>query len=706
MLTPAATEEALGRAWLARARLDRAIAHFRRALELEPGRDFLALDLARLYLSQERLQEACEILTQALEHQPNQHELHKLLSTVLLRWQGWEAALRHYRLRRLSPERCWGPGVVVVSVLYNERPRLEFFLNYYRRLGVAGFLLVDNDSSDGSQEVLLQQPDVQLWSSDFSFQRANFGSAWFEVLLRRLGLERWCLIVDADEYLKFAGCEQRSLGELCLDLEAAGKRAMAAVLLDVYSDRPIQDTQAGENPLEVCRYCDRQFFHERIEQAGPYANQTIYLGGVRQRVFGEVEFYLSKVPLVRYDTQVVLTGGQHFTNLPASDIASETGALLHLKYLESFPALAREQVRRGEHYRQAEQYRVYDRKLSASPLTLFDPALSVEWHDSRGLQELGAILAPPHSPPYLCLNDTPVRPGVQVALTVYRRLDYLAISLASVLAQEDADLEIEVVQDGEVGEEAASGCRRLVQELGQGRVALRQLEQRLGQPEIFNDCLRRSRREWVHLLHDDDRVESGFYQHLRAAAALQPEAAMVFCRHRYIDEHGQQLRLSPLEGETAGELRDWLERIAVFCRIQAPSVLVQRRAYVALGGYRTQAGSVFDWDMWKRVAAAFPVCYEPRVLACFRQHGASLSARYLENGRQLSDSARSIALTRALLGPELSQRATRAYARYGLDLVRRFLRQGKLEAAWANLQEVLRLDDSPETLQILREMKR
>ena len=52
--------------------------------------------------------------------------------------------------------------ILLFSTLRNERIRLPYFLRYYRNLGVNHFLIVDNDSDDGSREYLQAQPDVSL----------------------------------------------------------------------------------------------------------------------------------------------------------------------------------------------------------------------------------------------------------------------------------------------------------------------------------------------------------------------------------------------------------------------------------------------------------------------------------------------------------------------------------------------------------------
>jgi hypothetical protein len=47
----------------------------------------------------------------------------------------------------------------------NEALRLPAMLNHHRRLGVDQFVIVDNDSDDGTRDLLAAMPDVQLYSA-------------------------------------------------------------------------------------------------------------------------------------------------------------------------------------------------------------------------------------------------------------------------------------------------------------------------------------------------------------------------------------------------------------------------------------------------------------------------------------------------------------------------------------------------------------
>ncbi len=223
---------------------------------------------------------------------------------------------------------------------------------------------------------------------------------------------------------------------------------------------------------------------------------------------------------------------------------------------------------------------------------------------------------------------------------------------------------------------------------------------RAGHPEIFNLCIRRARGLWVHILHDDDSVAPGFYEALQKGTQQAPDIGAAFCRHTYIDEHGQNAGLSLLERETPGTIDSWLDRIGVCCRLQTPSIVVRREAYERLGGYCPQAKSAFDWEMWQRLAVHYPVWYEPTPLAFFRHSGESESARLAASGRQVIDSRAAIEVARNYLPAEkadtLARRAVEYYAQWAFQLAGEQIKKGDLAAAMANVREGIRCSRSDE----------
>ncbi len=698
----------LGRVWQRQGKLDKAQLSFQKALEIHPGYAPAYLGWGQVLRDQENVQDAITVFQTGLRSNPNSAELHKALVDDIVTQSGAVAAEAFYQLERQDSHliEFETSDVLCCTVVRNEVLRLPYFFSYYRQKGIARFLVVDNESTDGTLAYLLAQPDVYVWRSSYSFNQANFGAAWFEVLLRQHGIGHWCLIVDADELLVYDGCEQTSIPALCRDLDDKGKSVFSAVLLDMYSDRAVEDTHYApcQAFLNVCPYFDRVFYHARYEDAGPYHNQACYVGGMRQRVFGtQGDFVLNKVPLIKYNLDCILMGGQHWTNRRRAQIAVNTGCLLHFKYFSTFPTYVRHEVERREHYDQGVQYIQYAAVLAGkASLTLYDQSCSERFVDSHQLVNLGIINAPialaqasresiefpPIAP--LILDDP--RPFWSVMITAYTRIEYIAKALRSVLDQapHPRDMQIEVINDA-ASPEIRARLEALVQSIGGNRVTFYSHSEHLGHPHIFNLCIQRARGQWVHILHDDDWIEPGFYEALMHGIINVPNVGAAFCRHGRANEVGERVWISPLERDTPGILDNWLDCIAVHCRLQFASIVVKRLAYETVGGFSPHAESAFDWDMWKRLAVRFPVWYEPHILAHFFQGTTSETHRLIRVGEQIAHARRSIEVATSYLPvdqvDELTYRAKQHCAAYALTLSKELRRQGNEQAAIATLQE-------------------
>lgn len=707
--------------WLKRGRAKQAILSLQTALELDPKYLEAHLDLARVLLQLRRWQDLIDFCRHSLVYFSEVPELHKMLITALEERGSWEEACSYYELERrdrraldIAPDE-----ILCCLVARNERPRLPYFLRYYRGLGVDRFLVIDNGSHDGSVEWLLDQPDVHVWHSNLSFRQANFGSAWFELLLRRFGVDHWCLTLDADEFLYFEGLPGRSLKHFCRDLERRNKRAATGLLLDLYSDRPIRETQyrEGDDPLALCPFFDRLAFHRRYESGGQYHNQDIFFGGVRQRVFPvEHDYLLSKCVLLQYRPEVVLTSGQHLTNIAAPYLAREEVCLLHFKFFASFVDYAREEARREVHSLGAEQYKGYKLALDHDEdLVLYDPEQSLRFEGAAQLRALGILRAEPPAPDPrvpaiapLRPADTP-RPFWSVIITVYDRVANIERVLSSVLQQADESMQIEVVCDfSDAARQQAIAAE--VARLGLGRAQFHPLPSRLGHPHIFNYCLGLASGQWVHIVHDDDWVEPGFYRTLRAHIDATPDIGAAFCQHSIVAGGHPTVWRSWVERETPGVIDDWLDRIALECRVQFSAMAVRRDVYEAVGGFCPDAGSAFDWEMWVRIAARYPVFYVPEVLVSVGRDQTAESSILLRSGEEvlhaftaIDVAARHLPVDRA---EALTRKARDRIASYALEVAQQFQERGDAAATLANVRAAVNVRPSPRTLRLLLDFLR
>ncbi len=289
--------------------------------------------------------------------------------------------------------------ILLFSTLRNEAPRIPYFLEYYRALGVNHFLVVDNGSDDGSAELLEQANDVSLWTTDKSYRQANFGVHWLNALKHRYADGHWCVVVDPDEFLVYPHCDSRDLNMLTEHLDANDRISMGTILLDLYGEGPVAQTicEPGEDPISAAPWFDpANYFMRRNDR---YRNLWIQ-GGPRLRAFFPDRPMhapaLNKIPLVKWERGTIYVSSTHALlprryNLTYDHEGGEklTGALLHTKFLSTMSEKVAEEVNRGEHFAGGREYRAYSDQIDLG-LTLWTPH-SVSYEDWRQLVALGLM---------------------------------------------------------------------------------------------------------------------------------------------------------------------------------------------------------------------------------------------------------------------------------------------------------------------------
>jgi Glycosyl transferase family 2 len=276
------------------------------------------------------------------------------------------------RSRKISKD-----AILLLCTLRNERIRLPHFLRYYRDLGVDHFLFVDNDSDDGSREYLAAQEDASVWTTRGSYKASHFGVDWLAHLQRRLCHDHWCLTVDVDEFLVYPFCETRPLRALTDWLDASAVRSFSAMMLDMYPKGPItaQPYLEGQDPFEIAQWFDSGNY--TIKRNWALGNLWIQ-GGPRARAFfadqPDLAPALNKVPLVRWQRSYAYVSSTHMLlprglNLVYDERGGEkaSGCLLHAKFLDTFAVKAAEEMTRGQHYADSQEYRAYQASLANQP---------------------------------------------------------------------------------------------------------------------------------------------------------------------------------------------------------------------------------------------------------------------------------------------------------------------------------------------------
>jgi glycosyltransferase involved in cell wall biosynthesis len=275
------------------------------------------------------------------------------------------------------------------------------------------------------------------------------------------------------------------------------------------------------------------------------------------------------------------------------------------------------------------------------------------------------------------------------------RADYLEATLRSVLQQDPGpqQMQIEVIDDHSTDDLAAQTVGRV----GGGRVSFHAEPQDRGLAATWNRCVERARGHWVHILHQDDLVLPGFYDHLRKGAE-QSDVGAAFCRYAVVNSKGDRVGVSELHRESAGLLDDWHAKITVQQLIQCPAIAVRRVVYEQLGGFLPSLRYTADWEMWQRVASQFSFWFEPAVLACYRVHSDSATSRLRLEAADAMEVREVIDLTAAYHSPPrgrtLAGKARLFYAELAVFHARQMLVEAGFRPAWKQVLGALRLSHS------------
>lgn len=303
-------------------------------------------------------------------------------------------------------------------VVRDEAIRLPYVLDYHRALGVSRFFIVDNVSNDGTVDFLLSQRDCHVYSASGSFAAANFGIDWANKMLKLHGTNHWCLSIDADECFVYPDCERVSLPRFCDYLERSQADGVYAVMLDMYSRKPIADSHyvPGTPFLDTCAYFDKDYYFRRRLGTRPFPTHD-FIGGPRLRCFypefveaGIVAWYLpklvrsvrnrvgvssntwgatppmlTKIPLIKGGAGTYLNNHKT-TPMPLADV---TGALLHFKYFSDFHERVMIAIAERQHFDEASEYARYEAALQTDPRLSFWYDGSVPYSASHDLVRRG-----------------------------------------------------------------------------------------------------------------------------------------------------------------------------------------------------------------------------------------------------------------------------------------------------------------------------
>jgi glycosyltransferase involved in cell wall biosynthesis len=219
-------------------------------------------------------------------------------------------------------------------------------------------------------------------------------------------------------------------------------------------------------------------------------------------------------------------------------------------------------------------------------------------------------------------------PAISVVLTVRNGMPYLPRALDSVLAQSFTDFELVVVDDG-----STDDSRTCINSYPDRRVRLL-TPGRLGRPGALNHGLYKARGALVALMDADDLALLDRFARQRQYLHDHPACAAVGCQAEDIDRGGH------VTGERRFPVTDRAIRwqMVFGSPLLHSGAMVRRQAVLAVGGYHPDTSFAEDYLLWSRLAAHGRLANLPAVLARYRIHEQSTTARCKDD--QIESSSR------------------------------------------------------------------
>ncbi len=176
-------------------------------------------------------------------------------------------------------------SIICLSILYNEEDFIDFFVNYYNKMGITHFIFIDNNSEDNSQKKLKHLSkdfNIRIFFTQESYKQTVSGSKWVNEILKEFK-DKWILIADLDEYVLLR--DNKTLLDLKNSMETSDENVAQFTLIDFY---PVGGRE-GIYDFGVDPFINSKFYDKAIDSNDYFLSKTkdgslIIKGGFRYRL--------------------------------------------------------------------------------------------------------------------------------------------------------------------------------------------------------------------------------------------------------------------------------------------------------------------------------------------------------------------------------------------------------------------------------------
>lgn len=269
------------------------------------------------------------------------------------------------RLEKKAENDISEDDVVLFCALKNEELRIKEFIEYHRSIGIKRFVIVDNESADGTIPYLMNQKDVTIYKVETLYNSTK-KSAWINRAIDMEGMHRYCLVLDADEFFVYEDCEKLDINLYVKRLNEKGIRLIKGFMLNMYPDRAVDEVDLS-----------KQSFREAYSYFDPDSDDYIYdfsrnrlYGGIYKRIANRQYSLMAKTPLFLATDRFVFSSHETFP-FYEERTANYMSILQHYKFLPGEKSKVKDIAKRGNYSNGSQAYKAYEKIYEENNMNMF-----------------------------------------------------------------------------------------------------------------------------------------------------------------------------------------------------------------------------------------------------------------------------------------------------------------------------------------------
>lgn len=271
--------------------------------------------------------------------------------------------------------------LIAICIAKNDLIKIKKFITYHRNLGIDKFVILDNDSTDGSVEWLSNQDDVIVMQTKMPYT-TNRREGWINRIIAHYGDERWYFVADSDELLDYNNSENMTIKDVINFYKKNNIIRGRALMLDMYATAPYYSKGKLENFYEECKFFDKDTYY-----SSPRKYIDLVCGGPRERIFNEAP-WLTKYPLFYFRKQDVECKS-HFLFPFKENLNSECNIVLkHYKFQPGEYEKYKKIAESGNYFKGSRQYKNYVKVWENMKELNFLCDSTFEYKNSNSLDEI------------------------------------------------------------------------------------------------------------------------------------------------------------------------------------------------------------------------------------------------------------------------------------------------------------------------------